>query len=111
MNPELFETEVEVKTISDCKVITDPVIFHPDEGGQPADTGSIEKANVNKVEILPIQPVIDLMPGIPLISSVAPLIGAVTLGAFIINPGKKSAVKNSIAPADCISGRAPAIRF
>ena len=52
MNPELFETEVEVKTISDCKVITDPVIFHPDEGGQPADTGSIEKANVNKVEII-----------------------------------------------------------
>ena len=38
-NPELFETEVEVKTISECKIITDPVIFHPDEGGQPADIG------------------------------------------------------------------------
>lgn len=52
MNPELFETEVEVKTIADCKVTTDPIIFHPDEGGQPADTGSIEKANVKNVEII-----------------------------------------------------------
>jgi len=52
MNPELFETEVEIKTIADCKVTTDPVIFHPDEGGQPADTGTIEKANVNNVEII-----------------------------------------------------------
>ncbi|MBC8471127.1 MAG: hypothetical protein H8D56_16825 [Planctomycetes bacterium] len=51
-NPELFETEVEVKTIADCKVTTDPVIFHPDEGGQPADTGSIEKANVKNVKII-----------------------------------------------------------
>jgi alanyl-tRNA synthetase len=51
-NPELFETEVEVTTITDCKVTTDPVIFHPDEGGQPADTGSIDKANVNNVEII-----------------------------------------------------------
>ncbi len=52
MNPELFETEVEVKTIADCKVTTEPVIFHPDEGGQPADTGSIDKANVTNVEII-----------------------------------------------------------
>ncbi|MCP4610781.1 MAG: hypothetical protein GY845_18895 [Planctomycetes bacterium] len=51
-NPELFETEVEVKTIADCKVTTDPVLFHPDEGGQPADTGTIEKANVINVEII-----------------------------------------------------------
>jgi len=51
-NPELFETEVEVKTIADCKVTIEPVIFHPDEGGQPADTGTIEKANVTNVEII-----------------------------------------------------------
>jgi alanyl-tRNA synthetase len=51
-NPELFETEVEIKTITDCKVTTDPVIFHPDEGGQPADTGTIDKANVENVEII-----------------------------------------------------------
>ena len=51
-NPELSETEVEVKTIADFKVTTDPVIFHPDEGGQPADTGTIDKANVTNVEII-----------------------------------------------------------
>ena len=51
-NPELFETEVEVKTISECKVTTEPVIFHPDEGGQPPDIGTIEKANVKNVEII-----------------------------------------------------------
>ncbi|MBW7990504.1 MAG: hypothetical protein FVQ84_10875 [Planctomycetes bacterium] len=51
-NPELFETEVEVKTIADCKVTTDPVIFHSDEGGQPADIGSIGQANVKNVEII-----------------------------------------------------------
>jgi alanyl-tRNA synthetase len=51
-NPELFATEVEVKIISDCKVTIDPVIFHPDEGGQPADTGTIDKASVKNVEII-----------------------------------------------------------
>ena len=51
-NPELFETEVEVKTIGGCKVTTEPVIFHPDEGGQPADIGSIGQANVKNVEII-----------------------------------------------------------
>lgn len=51
-NPELFETEVEVKAIADCKVTIDPVIFHPDEGGQPPDTGSIGQANVKNVEII-----------------------------------------------------------
>jgi len=51
-NPELFETEVEIKSIAECKVTTDPVLFHPDEGGQPADTGTIDKANVTNVEII-----------------------------------------------------------
>ena len=51
-NPELVETEVEVKKITECKVTTDPVIFHPDEGGQPADIGTIDKANVDNVEII-----------------------------------------------------------
>jgi len=51
-NPELFDIVVDVKTIADCQVTTDPVLFHPDEGGQPADTGSIEKANIINVEII-----------------------------------------------------------
>jgi alanyl-tRNA synthetase len=51
-NPDLFETEVEIKTIAECKVTAEPALFHPDEGGQPADTGSIEKANVTNVEII-----------------------------------------------------------
>ena len=60
INPELFLTEVEVKAISDCKVTIEPVIFHPDEGGQPADKGSIGQANVQNVEIIDGQIVLTL---------------------------------------------------
>jgi len=51
-SPDLFEVEVEVKSISDCKVTIDPIIFHPDEGGQPADKGTIGQTNVCNVEII-----------------------------------------------------------
>jgi len=51
-SPELFEAEVEVKAIADCKVTIEPVIFHPDEGGQPADKGAIGQTNVCNVEII-----------------------------------------------------------
>jgi alanyl-tRNA synthetase len=51
-SPELFEAEVEVTTIADCKVTIVPIIFHPDEGGQPADKGAIGQANVCNVEII-----------------------------------------------------------
>jgi len=37
IEPEVFECEVDVKAVADCKVRIDPVIFHPDEGGQPAN--------------------------------------------------------------------------
>jgi len=59
-SPDVFEAEVEVKAIADpsmrrrmthCKVAIDPIIFHPDEGGQPADKGLIGQANVCNVEI------------------------------------------------------------
>ncbi len=50
-NPDVFEIEVDVKTLADCKVTTDPVIFHPEEGGQPADKGTIGPATVCGVEI------------------------------------------------------------
>jgi alanyl-tRNA synthetase len=51
-NPDVYETEVEVKSIGDCRVIIDPIIFHPDEGGQPPDKGTIDKADVLNVEII-----------------------------------------------------------
>ncbi len=51
-SPELFEAEVKIKAIADCKVAMEPVIFHPDEGGQPADKGTIGQANVCNVEII-----------------------------------------------------------
>ncbi len=59
-NPVLFETEVEVKAIAECKVTIDPIIFHPDEGGQPADIGTIGQANVCNVEIVNDQIVVTL---------------------------------------------------
>jgi len=51
-NPDVFEIEVEVKAIADCKVAINPIIFHPDEGGQPADKGTIGGAAVCNVEIV-----------------------------------------------------------
>ncbi len=51
-NPDIYEIEVEVKSISSCRVTIDPIIFHPDEGGQPADRGTIGQANVLNVEII-----------------------------------------------------------
>ncbi|MFC1637185.1 hypothetical protein ACFL5Z_20385 [Planctomycetota bacterium] len=49
--PDVFECEVDCKVVADCKVMIDPVIFHPDEGGQPADKGTIGEAVVCRVEI------------------------------------------------------------
>lgn len=51
-NPDVYETEVEVKSIGDCRVTIEPVIFHPDEGGQPPDKGTIGESDVLNVEII-----------------------------------------------------------
>lgn len=51
-NPDVFEIEVEVKAIGDCKVTIDPIIFHPDEGGQPPDKGTIGGAAICNVDIV-----------------------------------------------------------
>ena len=48
----MYEIEVEVKSVDGCSVTADPIVFHPDEGGQPADTGTIGRANVINVEIV-----------------------------------------------------------
>ena len=50
--PDLFEVEVEVTAIGPGKVATDPILFHPDEGGQPADKGTIGEAAVCRVEVI-----------------------------------------------------------
>ena len=51
-SPDVCEIEVEVKSVGDCAVAVDPVIFHPDEGGQPPDRGTIGRADVLNVEIV-----------------------------------------------------------
>lgn len=51
-NPDVYEIEVEVKSIGGRRVTIDPIVFHPDEGGQPADKGTIGESNVLSVEII-----------------------------------------------------------
>jgi len=51
-NPDVYEIEVEVTPIGDRTVTIDPIIFHPDEGGQPADKGMLDEADVLNVEII-----------------------------------------------------------
>jgi alanyl-tRNA synthetase len=50
-NPDVYEIEVEVKPVGDRKVTIEPIVFHPDEGGQPADKGRIGECEVLNVEI------------------------------------------------------------
>jgi len=51
-NPDIYEIEVEAKSVGDCKVTIEPIVFHPDEGGQPADKGRIGESEVLNVEII-----------------------------------------------------------
>ena len=51
-NPDVYEVDVEVKSVGDRKVTIEPIVFHPDEGGQPADKGKIEQSEVLNVEII-----------------------------------------------------------
>jgi len=51
-NPHVYEVEVEVKSVGDLKVTIEPIVFHPDEGGQPADKGMIDQSEVLNVEII-----------------------------------------------------------
>ena len=51
-NPYVDEIEVEVRSISDRRVTIDPIVFHPDEGGQPPDRGTIGEADVLNVELM-----------------------------------------------------------
>jgi len=51
-HPEVFEAEVEVTEVEPGKVLIDPILFHPDEGGQPADLGAIGDATVRNVQMI-----------------------------------------------------------
>jgi alanyl-tRNA synthetase len=51
-HPDVFEAEVEVTTVEPGKVAIDPILFHPDEGGQPADKGAIGEAVVCDVQVV-----------------------------------------------------------
>jgi len=51
-NPDVYEIEVEVTSVGDCRVAIDPVVFHPNEGGQRPDKGTIGEAEVLGAEIV-----------------------------------------------------------
>jgi alanyl-tRNA synthetase len=50
--PDVMETEVEAVTVGPNQVTIDPILFHPDEGGQPADRGTIGEAVVQDVQVV-----------------------------------------------------------
>ncbi len=49
--PDVLEAEVEVSEIEPGKVSIEPILFHPDEGGQPADRGTIGDAIVCDIQV------------------------------------------------------------
>ncbi len=50
--PDVMATEVEVVTVGPNQITIDPILFHPDEGGQPADRGTIGEAVVQDVQVV-----------------------------------------------------------
>ncbi|MHC4744641.1 MAG: alanyl-tRNA editing protein [Planctomycetota bacterium] len=51
-SPDIYEVEVDVEAVGDCRVTIRPIVFHPDEGGQQPDKGTIGEAEVLAVEIV-----------------------------------------------------------
>jgi alanyl-tRNA synthetase len=50
--PDVFEAQVEVTVLGPNKAGIEPVLFHPEEGGQPADRGTIGEAVVCDVQLV-----------------------------------------------------------
>ena len=50
--PDVLGAEVEVATTGPGQVTIDPILFHPEEGGQPADRGTIGDAIVTDVQVV-----------------------------------------------------------
>jgi alanyl-tRNA synthetase len=51
-HPDVFAAEVQVTAVEPGRVAIDPILFHPDEGGQPADQGVIGDATVTDVQVI-----------------------------------------------------------
>lgn len=51
---------MEVVTVGPSQVTIDPILFHPDEGGQPADRGTIGEAIVQNVQLVEAKIVVTL---------------------------------------------------
>ncbi len=49
--PDVFETEVDVVMVGPSQVTIDPLLFHPEEGGQPADRGTIGEAVIKDIQV------------------------------------------------------------
>ena len=49
-NPETVVVEVELTQIDGCLCTIKPIVFHPDEGGQPPDKGTVGDANIVKID-------------------------------------------------------------
>jgi len=50
--PDVMEIEVEVVAVGANQVTIEPILFHPEEGGQPADQGSVGAAVVHEVRVI-----------------------------------------------------------
>ncbi len=50
-SPDVFEFDVDVVSARERKVTINPDIFHPDEGGQPADKGMIGSAVIQSINL------------------------------------------------------------
>jgi len=48
---DVVEAEVEIVAVGPNQVTIDPILFHPNEGGQPADRGVIGEAVVEDVQV------------------------------------------------------------
>lgn len=50
-DPDTCEVEVTLRSVGESKVTIDPIVFHPEEGGQPADRGTIGPARITGIEV------------------------------------------------------------